>query len=61
LDDQPDLESGIMFCAGADPARALDPNEELPAYYVERFYGRETVPIPKYIPLDDDAQQPLFP
>jgi predicted RNA methylase len=57
LDDQPDLESGLILCADANPDMALDPNQPLPSPFAERFYGRNTVPIPRFIPLDEDEGQ----
>jgi len=49
LDDQPSLESGIIFLDNIDPSKAFSPDEPLPTYYKSAFYGRHSVDIPRYI------------
>lgn len=59
LDDQPDLESGVLLCRDLSPAQGLAFDEKLPASWAERFYGRKTVPIPKYISAEGEEQLTL--
>jgi hypothetical protein len=59
LDDQPDLQSGIVLCSNVRPDLAMGPLSPLPETYVERFYGRETIPIPRFISLEGDPQLAL--
>jgi N4-bis(aminopropyl)spermidine synthase len=57
LDDQPDLESGIIFCKDIDPQNAIPLNESLPLRYKEKFYNRndnENTNFPHYIRCEGD-------
>ena len=59
LDDQPDLRSGVIWCDAPRPT----PNYlylGLPTEFVDSFYGRHTIPIPRYISLDGEPEQLLL-
>lgn len=65
LDDSPDLRSGYVQLYGPNATPPLlDPNKDLPEEYKVSFYGRETIPIPDFIPeseeLDDKYSQEMF-
>jgi hypothetical protein len=61
LDDQPDLRSGVMWCEVPGDATGAFTYVDLPPAFRECFYGRETIPIPKYISFDGEAEQLLLP
>lgn len=49
LDDDPDLESGLIYCQSVLPAPVVGPDSPLPRSYVKYFYGRHTTAVPEFI------------
>jgi predicted methyltransferase len=49
LDDDPELESGFVYCRIRSPYVPVSGNLPLPDSYIESFYGRESIRIPAFI------------
>lgn len=65
LDDEPDLRSGLLcFPRLSHSQPEFAAVKKLPDSLRERFYGRETIPIPDYIPAESQqasqAEMELF-
>jgi hypothetical protein len=52
LDDDPNLESGLIYCRSVFPSKVACDDDPLPELFAESFYGRESIRIPAFIRED---------
>jgi len=57
LDDDPELESGFVYCRMASRRAVVSENLPLPDSYIESFYGRESIRVPAFI---DEFGVPVY-